>query len=56
MKSKKIEQENLCLQSKQLIDLLRTKLYQIDDFKDYDSWERKLKLLKRKVDSIYWNV
>lgn len=56
MNKKKIEQEGYCLQSKVLIDYLRTKLILIDDFRDYRYWDNKLKELKQKVDSIYWKI
>lgn len=56
MSKRKIEQENLCLQIKYLSDLLRTKLFQLDDFKDYEFYSKKLKKLKQEVDKIYWSI
>ncbi len=56
MDRKKIEQEQLCLQSKFAIDLLRTKLFQIESFSDYPYWDKKLKRLKQEIDSLYWDI
>lgn len=52
------KQEELCLEVRDLCDLLRTKLYQIETFSgsDYEKWNKKLKSLKVQVCDIYWNL
>lgn len=56
MSSDKIMQEDYCLKSKILIDLLRNNLLMIDDFQKIDYWEHKLKELKQVVDKKYWSI
>lgn len=56
MDSEKVRQENLCLQTKILIDKLRTNLFEIYEFRDFDRWEKQLKKLKSVVNNIYWDL
>lgn len=56
MNQKKVEQENLILQTRFLIDKLRTNLFMIEDFKDYKRWDNRLKYLKDKLNDIYWRI
>lgn len=56
MNQKQIEQEQLCLQVKFLCDLLRTKLFLIEDFKHFDVAAKSLKKIKSEVNRIYWEV
>lgn len=52
----KIYQEQQCLNAKIAIDYLRTALFSIDDFEEFQKYEKILKKLKQKVDSIYWSI
>lgn len=52
----KTYKENQCLKAKAAIDYLRTALFSIDDFEEFRKYEKILKELKEKVDSIYWNI
>ena len=58
MNKDKIKQEQLCLQTKYLIDQLRTNLFMIDDFNSsvFESYDKKLKCLKNIINDIYWNI
>lgn len=51
-----VEQEQICLQIKDITYLLRTKLFELENFPDYKKWNRKLKSLKKQVDDIYWKL
>ena len=56
MSKNRIEQEGYCLKSKMLVDSLRTNLFMIEDFKNSDYWEHKLKELKQALDKKYWSI
>lgn len=53
---RKLFQENKCLQCKAAIDYVRTSLMLIEDFSEFDRYDRILKNLKKKVDKIYWSL
>lgn len=56
MNKNKVEQENLCLETKITIDLLRTQLFQNESFSDYSIWDKRLKKLKHQIHEIYWRL
>lgn len=56
MNSEKLKQEQLCLQTKILIDKLRTNLFEIYEFRDFDYWEKRFKKLKSVINDIYWDL
>ena len=50
------EQEEKCLEIKQIIRSLRTKLFEIDNFKEYEKYSEILRKLSNKIDDIYWKL
>ena len=56
MDKDKVEQENYCLQAKQLCDMLRTRIMQIDNFPNKQHYYGQLRKIKYIVDDIYWKV
>lgn len=56
MDKKKLEKEQYCVEVKYLCDLLKTKMFMIDDFKNYEKYSKKLEEIKAQADDIYWNL
>lgn len=58
MNKNKLQQEQLCLQAKRLIDQLNTNLFMIEGLTvhDFKKYNKKLRRLKDHINSIYWNI
>ena len=52
----KVTQEQKCLEVKSLINILKTRLLEIDEFKDFDYYETILEELKKNITRIYWEL
>lgn len=56
MDNNKIQQEHYCLQVKEMCDLLRTRIIQIENFPNKKAYCNKLKKIKYIANEIYWSI
>ena len=52
----KFRQEKKCLEVICFLDQVRVRLFEIDDFQEFERYDKLLKQLKNKIHSIYWNL